>query len=161
MTRADLGLADAYIDGDISFADKNEGLLNLFMVRWFSWPSDQSQKGMLRAWRKFYFYYWCLLPQHLPCWFVLQILIACRESKSYVLRSKSRRYMKREMLNLYMNLTKERLQTKVTWNQFSYFCNICVNLAHVILLLNCTRLSVNQLLLALGAGGRHCYSQLA
>ncbi|KAG7996591.1 hypothetical protein I3843_01G168200 [Carya illinoinensis] len=32
MTRADLGLADAYIDGDISFTDKNEGLLNLFMV---------------------------------------------------------------------------------------------------------------------------------
>ncbi|KAG6668566.1 hypothetical protein CIPAW_01G179700 [Carya illinoinensis] len=31
MTRADLGLADAYIDGDISFTDKNEGLLNLFM----------------------------------------------------------------------------------------------------------------------------------
>ncbi|GMY27062.1 sphingolipid C9-methyltransferase-like isoform X1 [Fagus crenata] len=32
MTRADLGLADAYIDGDISFTDKNEGLLNLFMI---------------------------------------------------------------------------------------------------------------------------------
>ncbi|KAK7856578.1 tuberculostearic acid methyltransferase ufaa1 [Quercus suber] len=32
MTRADLGLADAYIDGDISFADKNEGLLNLFLL---------------------------------------------------------------------------------------------------------------------------------
>lgn len=33
MTRADLGLADAYIDGDISFTDENEGLLNLFLVR--------------------------------------------------------------------------------------------------------------------------------
>ena len=33
MTRADLGLADAYIDGDISFEDENEGLLNLFLVR--------------------------------------------------------------------------------------------------------------------------------
>uniref|UniRef100_A0A7N2LW64 Uncharacterized protein n=1 Tax=Quercus lobata TaxID=97700 RepID=A0A7N2LW64_QUELO len=32
MTRADLGLADAYIDGDISFADENEGLLNLFLL---------------------------------------------------------------------------------------------------------------------------------
>ncbi|XP_027164566.1 uncharacterized protein LOC113764778 [Coffea eugenioides] len=31
-TQADLGLADAYINGDISFVDKNEGLLNLFMV---------------------------------------------------------------------------------------------------------------------------------
>jgi cyclopropane-fatty-acyl-phospholipid synthase len=33
MTRADLGLADAYINGDFSFVDKKEGLLNLFMVR--------------------------------------------------------------------------------------------------------------------------------
>ncbi|KAM3756152.1 hypothetical protein ACB098_02G091000 [Castanea mollissima] len=32
MTRADLGLADAYIDGDISFNDENEGLLNLFLI---------------------------------------------------------------------------------------------------------------------------------
>ncbi|XP_059445220.1 uncharacterized protein LOC132177032 isoform X2 [Corylus avellana] len=31
MTRADLGLASAYIDGDFSFTDKNDGLLNLFM----------------------------------------------------------------------------------------------------------------------------------
>ena len=33
MTRADLGLADAFIDGDISFKDENEGLQNLFLVR--------------------------------------------------------------------------------------------------------------------------------
>ncbi|XP_040987774.1 tuberculostearic acid methyltransferase UfaA1 [Juglans microcarpa x Juglans regia] len=32
MTRADLGLADAYIDGDFSFTDKKDGLLNLFMI---------------------------------------------------------------------------------------------------------------------------------
>ncbi|EEF34051.1 2-heptaprenyl-1,4-naphthoquinone methyltransferase, putative [Ricinus communis] len=32
MTQADLGLANAYISGDISFPDKDEGLLNLFMV---------------------------------------------------------------------------------------------------------------------------------
>ncbi|XP_075653327.1 uncharacterized protein LOC142623758 [Castanea sativa] len=32
MTNADLGLADAYIDGDISFNDNNEGLLNLFLI---------------------------------------------------------------------------------------------------------------------------------
>ncbi|KAK2455699.1 Cyclopropane-fatty-acyl-phospholipid synthase [Trifolium repens] len=32
MTQADLGLADAYINGDFSFVDKNEGLLNFFLV---------------------------------------------------------------------------------------------------------------------------------
>ncbi|XP_057531552.1 uncharacterized protein LOC130809766 isoform X2 [Amaranthus tricolor] len=31
-TEADLGLADAYINGDFSFVDKNEGLLKLFMI---------------------------------------------------------------------------------------------------------------------------------
>ncbi|KAG8369876.1 hypothetical protein BUALT_Bualt14G0059100 [Buddleja alternifolia] len=31
-TEADLGLADAYINGDFSFVDKNEGLYNLFMM---------------------------------------------------------------------------------------------------------------------------------
>ncbi|KAL3634447.1 hypothetical protein CASFOL_021501 [Castilleja foliolosa] len=31
-TEADLGLADAYINGDFSFVDKNSGLLNLFMI---------------------------------------------------------------------------------------------------------------------------------
>lgn len=31
-TEADLGLADAYINGEISFVDKNDGLLNLFMI---------------------------------------------------------------------------------------------------------------------------------
>ncbi|XP_023000427.1 uncharacterized protein LOC111494693 [Cucurbita maxima] len=32
MTRADVGLADSYIDGDFSFVDKNEGLLNLVLI---------------------------------------------------------------------------------------------------------------------------------
>ncbi|KAF3457852.1 hypothetical protein FNV43_RR02512 [Rhamnella rubrinervis] len=32
MTQADLGLADAYINGDFSFVDKDEGLLNLFLT---------------------------------------------------------------------------------------------------------------------------------
>ncbi|KAM7253007.1 hypothetical protein ACFE04_025625 [Oxalis oulophora] len=32
MTQADLGLADAYINGDFSFVDKENGLLNLIMV---------------------------------------------------------------------------------------------------------------------------------
>ncbi|KAL0456951.1 UNVERIFIED_CONTAM: Tuberculostearic acid methyltransferase UfaA1 [Sesamum latifolium] len=31
-TKADLGFADAYIDGDFSFIDKNEGLLNFFQI---------------------------------------------------------------------------------------------------------------------------------
>lgn len=32
MTQADLGLADAYINGDYSFVDKDQGLLHLFTV---------------------------------------------------------------------------------------------------------------------------------
>ncbi|XP_024984906.1 uncharacterized protein LOC112520683 [Cynara cardunculus var. scolymus] len=32
VTQADLGLADAYINGDFSFIDKKEGLLNMFMI---------------------------------------------------------------------------------------------------------------------------------
>ncbi|KAK8571928.1 hypothetical protein V6N12_027996 [Hibiscus sabdariffa] len=32
MTEADLGLADAYINGDFSFVDKKDGLLNLLMI---------------------------------------------------------------------------------------------------------------------------------
>ncbi|KAL5851723.1 hypothetical protein ACOSQ3_006841 [Xanthoceras sorbifolium] len=32
MTEADLGLADSYINGDFSFVDKDEGLLNMFMI---------------------------------------------------------------------------------------------------------------------------------
>lgn len=32
MTGADLGLADSYINGDFSFDDEDNGLLNLLMV---------------------------------------------------------------------------------------------------------------------------------
>ncbi|TXG72399.1 hypothetical protein EZV62_000978 [Acer yangbiense] len=32
MTQADLGIADSYINGDFSFLDKDEGLINLFMI---------------------------------------------------------------------------------------------------------------------------------
>ncbi|KAK1362598.1 Mycolic acid cyclopropane synthase [Heracleum sosnowskyi] len=32
VTQADLGIADAYINGDFTFVDKKEGLLNLFML---------------------------------------------------------------------------------------------------------------------------------
>lgn len=45
MTQADLGLADAYINGDFSFADKDEGLLNLFLVR--NWIKNNLQKIQL------------------------------------------------------------------------------------------------------------------
>jgi cyclopropane-fatty-acyl-phospholipid synthase len=34
-TEADLGLADAYINGYFSFADQREGLLNLLLVKLF------------------------------------------------------------------------------------------------------------------------------
>ncbi|XP_059446923.1 uncharacterized protein LOC132178508 [Corylus avellana] len=42
MTRADLGLASAYIDGDFSFTDKNDDLLNLFMIFIASRDSNSS-----------------------------------------------------------------------------------------------------------------------
>ena len=32
-TRQDLGLADAYVDGDFDFVDKTNGLLNFLLVR--------------------------------------------------------------------------------------------------------------------------------
>ncbi|KAL9271966.1 hypothetical protein AKJ16_DCAP22441 [Drosera capensis] len=31
-TQADLGFADAYINGEVSFVDQNEGLLNFFLI---------------------------------------------------------------------------------------------------------------------------------
>lgn len=34
-TRQDLGLADAYVDGDFSFVDPKEGLLNFLLVSLF------------------------------------------------------------------------------------------------------------------------------
>ena len=36
-SQADLGLADAYINGDFSLVDKDEGLQNLFMVTQLTW----------------------------------------------------------------------------------------------------------------------------
>ncbi|KAL4038583.1 hypothetical protein IC575_002205 [Cucumis melo] len=35
LTRADLGLPDAYINGDFSFVDKDEDLLIFFLVSFF------------------------------------------------------------------------------------------------------------------------------
>ncbi|KAJ0861955.1 putative cyclopropane-fatty-acyl-phospholipid synthase [Helianthus annuus] len=37
ITQAELGFADAYIKGDVSFTDKNEGLLNMLMVCSSGW----------------------------------------------------------------------------------------------------------------------------
>eukprot|EP00258_Populus_trichocarpa_P008665 XP_002314493.3 uncharacterized protein LOC7459982 isoform X1 [Populus trichocarpa] len=42
MTQADLGLADAYINGDFSFVDKDEGLINLFMILIVNRDADNS-----------------------------------------------------------------------------------------------------------------------
>lgn len=38
MTQADLGIADAYINGDFSFVDKDEGLLHFILVAALCWP---------------------------------------------------------------------------------------------------------------------------
>ncbi|KAK6278793.1 hypothetical protein POUND7_019060, partial [Theobroma cacao] len=46
MTEADLGLADAYIQGDFSFEDKEEGLLNLFLIFIANRVSDSSASGL-------------------------------------------------------------------------------------------------------------------
>ncbi|KAH9315263.1 hypothetical protein KI387_023890, partial [Taxus chinensis] len=51
-TRADLGLADAYIDGDFSFADGEEGLLNMFLILIANRDLGQSvtKKNHRRGW---------------------------------------------------------------------------------------------------------------
>ncbi|XP_030508263.2 uncharacterized protein LOC115723007 [Cannabis sativa] len=54
MTQADLGLADAYINGDFTFVDKDEGLLNLFLILIASRDSNSSASKLnnkgLRGW---------------------------------------------------------------------------------------------------------------
>ncbi|KAL5702387.1 cyclopropane-fatty-acyl-phospholipid synthase [Ranunculus cassubicifolius] len=51
-TEADLGLADAYVNGDFSFDDKEDGLLNLFMIFIANRDSKTSpqKKSNKRAW---------------------------------------------------------------------------------------------------------------
>ncbi|XP_020222395.1 uncharacterized protein LOC109804891 [Cajanus cajan] len=46
MTQADLGLADAYINGDFSFVDKDEGLLNLFLILKTNSDSNRSNSKL-------------------------------------------------------------------------------------------------------------------
>jgi len=79
MTQADLGLADAYINGDFSFVDKDEGLLILILV---SIPIRILQRVVsLRL--------YTLLPFTLA--FLLQILIANRDSNASNLKLKKNR----------------------------------------------------------------------
>ncbi|XP_061994799.1 uncharacterized protein LOC133712711 isoform X2 [Rosa rugosa] len=50
MTQADLGIADAYINGDFSFDDKDRGLLNLLMLLIANGDSDASKSNKKRGW---------------------------------------------------------------------------------------------------------------
>ncbi|KAL1342146.1 hypothetical protein AAHE18_09G137400 [Arachis hypogaea] len=51
MTQADLGLADAYINGDFSLIDKDEGLLNLILIILASRDSNASNSKLKnRGW---------------------------------------------------------------------------------------------------------------
>ncbi|RZC62084.1 hypothetical protein C5167_023831 [Papaver somniferum] len=49
-TQADLGLADAYINGDFSFVDKEEGLLDLFMIFIANRDMNNSVNTSKRGW---------------------------------------------------------------------------------------------------------------
>ncbi|XWS08749.1 hypothetical protein CRYUN_Cryun40dG0027900 [Craigia yunnanensis] len=46
MTEADLGLADAFIHGDFTFEDKEQGLLNLFLIFIANKQSNSSASGL-------------------------------------------------------------------------------------------------------------------
>ncbi|KAK6265594.1 hypothetical protein QUC31_016431 [Theobroma cacao] len=48
MTEADLGLADAYIHGDFSFEDKEDGLLNLILILIANRESNSSASGLIK-----------------------------------------------------------------------------------------------------------------
>ncbi|XP_028769570.1 uncharacterized protein LOC114727032, partial [Neltuma alba] len=52
MTQADLGLADAYINGDFSFVDQDEGLLNFFLILIANRDSDATTSDFdgFRGW---------------------------------------------------------------------------------------------------------------
>ncbi|XP_040375124.1 tuberculostearic acid methyltransferase UfaA1 isoform X3 [Rosa chinensis] len=56
MTKADLGIADAYIDGDFSFNDKDQGLLNLIMLLIANGDSNASKSNKKRGrWQPLFF----------------------------------------------------------------------------------------------------------
>ncbi|KAJ4835349.1 hypothetical protein Tsubulata_021574, partial [Turnera subulata] len=50
MTRADVGILDAYIDGDFSFEDEDEGLLNLVMLLIANRDANKSVAEVKKAW---------------------------------------------------------------------------------------------------------------
>ncbi|KAL6185167.1 hypothetical protein ACLB2K_041302 [Fragaria x ananassa] len=50
MTQADLGIADAYINGDFSLDDKDRGLFNLFMLLIANVESNASKSNKKRRW---------------------------------------------------------------------------------------------------------------
>ena len=99
MTRADLGLADAYIDGDISFTDKNEGLLNLFMVSliWWVWVYIFENWNALTLINTKHFS--GIYLEFALMIYVLQILIASRDSKSSISKLNKNRYTLINYLN--------------------------------------------------------------
>ncbi|KAM5553292.1 hypothetical protein ABKV19_025489 [Rosa sericea] len=56
MTKADLGIADAYINGDFSFNDKDQGLLNLIMLLIANGDSNASKSNKKRGrWQPLFF----------------------------------------------------------------------------------------------------------
>ena len=69
MTQADLGLADAYINGDFAFVDKDRGLLNLFMVIKSQFPGKMIRDSFI-------------VKNMIESFFIFQILIANRDNDS-------------------------------------------------------------------------------
>ncbi|KAL3339576.1 hypothetical protein AABB24_028263 [Solanum stoloniferum] len=74
-TQADIGLADAFIHGDFSFVDKNEGLLNLIMI----FIANRDLKASVRASRKE------------RAWWTPLLLTAALSSAKYFIRHVSNR----------------------------------------------------------------------
>ena len=88
MKQADLGIADAYINGDFSFIDKDKGLLNLFMVRG---RFVQSHSCTLQGLIKF------------VLWFHFQLLIANGDS-NYAASKMNTKRCNVIVLNLYCDM---------------------------------------------------------
>ncbi|XP_037496662.1 tuberculostearic acid methyltransferase UfaA1-like [Jatropha curcas] len=49
MTRSDIGLAEAYIDGDFSFVDTDEGLVNFILLLIANKDSNAKKRGWWKA----------------------------------------------------------------------------------------------------------------
>lgn len=83
MTQADLGVADAYINGDFSFKDKEEGLLNLFLVSFLIIFILISSQCCL--------YIPAIAYSTLSCQLLLQVLIANKDTNSSIAKLKKTR----------------------------------------------------------------------